>query len=174
MNKSKIPQPCMVVWGVVCWLLAFACVAEQASEQYAFDDPQQRVLFNQLAAELRCPKCQNQNIADSDALIATDLKRKLYQLVKQGQDREQILQYMKQRYGDFVHYQPPVTPLTMWMWLLPVLFVLLAGGLLWRNSQVSRKETPQLDSVKLAQADALLAGDESVVTADTRQESRHE
>lgn len=139
-----------------CFLALVSTTAAGVEESFVFDNSQQKALFQQLSEELRCPKCQNQNIADSDAMIATDLRRKLYQLVKEGKDRQQILAYMKQRYGDFVHYQPPVTPLTIWLWLLPLFFVILS--VIWlmlvkkKNDQVQEQDEAQ----QLAKAEALL------------------
>jgi cytochrome c-type biogenesis protein CcmH len=123
-------------------------------ESYVFSSEQQRELFAELSAELRCPKCQNQSIGDSDAMIATDLRRKLYQLVEQGKTRDQIIQFMKQRYGEFVHYHPPVNPLTIWLWLLPLCFVIIT--LLWLYKQSRSQSNTQTDALSLAKADALL------------------
>lgn len=102
-------------------------LASQATEEkYKFDNEQQRSLFVELSKELRCPKCQNQNLADSDAMIAADLKRKVHDLVLAGQTKEQVVAFMKKRYGDFVYYQPPVNSMTIWLWLLPVVFIVAA------------------------------------------------
>lgn len=127
------------------WLGAALAV----ENQYQFDDPQQQQLFLQLTQELRCPKCQNQNIADSNASIAVDLKNKVYQLVNQGHDKTYIVDYMKQRYGNFVHYQPPVNAVTLWLWLLPLLFVVFAGWRIWRSGQ-SVPEAADADALKAA------------------------
>jgi len=89
-----------------------------------FSDPQQQALFRELTHELRCPKCQNQNIADSNAVVAVDMRNKTYELVQQGQNKAQVIEYMKLRYGDFVHYQPPLQWSTIWLWLLPGFLVL--------------------------------------------------
>lgn len=127
-----------------------------SEENYYFEDPAQRQLFLQLTEELRCPMCQNQNIADSDAMIAHDLRRKVYQLLQQGKSREQVLEFMKTRYGDFVSYTPPVTPATLWLWLLPVLFVVAAAAFV----VITRKKQPQsVDANQLKEADRLLEND---------------
>lgn len=98
----------------------------QAEEKYEFNSEQQRLDFVELNEELRCPKCQNQNIAGSNALIATDMKRKVYELLKEGNSKDEIVHFMKVRYGDFVHYNPPMTPVTLWLYLGPALFIALA------------------------------------------------
>lgn len=126
---------------------------EQGADNYQFDNPQQRERFLSLTAELRCPLCQNQNIADSDAMIAHDMRRKVYQLVQEGNSEQQVIDFMKARYGNFVHYQPPVTPLTLWLWVLPVLFAVSA--LLFVMRKRKPESTDDLNE-KLAQADELL------------------
>lgn len=125
---------------VAAFLLAMSFMSaplHAADTTFYFDDPEQQKIFRELTAELRCPMCQNQNIADSNAMIALDLKRKTYDLVQQGQSKQQVIDYMKARYGDFVHYQPPVTPVTVWLWLFPVLFVAFAVGMLIRAKRGS-------------------------------------
>lgn len=131
--------------------------ADDYAENYAFDDPHKRKDFLELTEVLRCPMCQNQNIADSDAMIAHDMRRKVYQLMQQGQNQDQVIDFMKQRYGDFVYYQPPVNRVTIWLWALPVVFVLVMFG-----AFVIRKKKPQVQNVaaKLAEANRLLKEDE--------------
>ena len=157
-------QICAALSGITCpmrliilGLLCLCTTAFAAEENYHFDDPAKQALFRDLTEELRCPQCQNQNIADSDAMIAFDLRRKVYQLLQQGYTREQVVDYMKVRYGDFVSYQPPVTPATLWLWLLPVLFVAAAVLLLIRH-RVSAAAS--LDESQLAKAEKLLERDQ--------------
>ncbi|WP_416305742.1 cytochrome c-type biogenesis protein [Neptunicella sp. SCSIO 80796] len=120
-------------------------------ETYQFDDPQRQALFNELSHQLRCPKCQNQNIADSNALVALDLKRKVYQLVKQGQSKQKVVDYMKERYGEFVYYQPPVTAATLILWILPLLIVITGFVLLLR-----RRKIVEVDTISIEKAEKLL------------------
>lgn len=112
------------------WLLALAgftasLQAQDSQELLTFESEQQRKIYAQLTAELRCPQCQNQNIADSNAVVAVDMREKTHELVLQGYSRQQVLDYMIDRYGNFVHYQPPVNYITIWLWLLPVLMLVL-------------------------------------------------
>lgn len=141
----------------VLLLTALTGLSNAMEDKFHFDDPKQSALFLELTKELRCPKCQNQNIADSDAMIAIDLKRKVYQLLQQDYDKQQVIDFMKQRYGDFVYYQPPVNAMTIWLWIIPLLFVALAavGIVMTRKSQ---KDLP--DEQQLAKARALLERDE--------------
>ena len=133
--------------------LAFASTLYAAEDNFSFETPEQRAAFLTLTAELRCPMCQNQNIADSDAMIAHDMRRKVYTLLKQGKTEAQVIDYMKTRYGDFVHYQPPVTIATMWLWAVPVLFVFIALLFIVRRKSAS---PPEDMAAKLAKADAML------------------
>lgn len=131
-------------------------IALAVEDKFQFDSPQKNALFLELAKELRCPKCQNQNIAESDAMIAVDLKRKVHQLVSEGYERQEIIDFMKQRYGDFVYYQPPVNAMTIWLWLIPLFFVLAAA----LGITLNRKRQPQsFDDGELKKADDLLERD---------------
>lgn len=104
-------------------LLLLTGTAQATQALIEFKSPEQQALFKQLTHELRCPKCQNQNIADSNAVVAVDMRNKTLELVQQGQTKQQVLDYMKSRYGDFVHYQPPLNKFTLILWLLPALMV---------------------------------------------------
>jgi len=137
-------------------LLFASLVAQSTEEAYEFDTPQQRLLFQTLTAELRCPMCQNQNIADSDAMISHDMRRKVYTLIKQGKNEAEIIDYMKSRYGDFIHYKPPVTPVTMWLWLAPILFSIVALLVVFLRRRTS---PPEDMAAKLAKAEAMLEQD---------------
>lgn len=129
-------------------LLVFAPLAVSAAEELMqFKDAEQQALYRALTAELRCPKCQNQNIADSNAVVAVDMREKTYQLVQQGQNKEQVIDFMKQRYGDFVHYQPPVQWSTIWLWLAPLLLV---AGLFFVMLQKQRKAQQEASEIVVA------------------------
>lgn len=142
---------------VILMLGCFGSLALATEDKFHFNDPQKDALFLELTKELRCPKCQNQNIADSDAMIAVDLKRKVYELLQKGNDRQQVIDFMKQRYGDFVYYQPPVNPMTIWLWLLPILFIVVAlvGIVMTR-----KRQAPEINNEQLAQAKEILERDE--------------
>ena len=100
------------------------------------------ILFEELTKELRCPKCQNQNIADSDAVVAKDLRDKVLVLVKEGKSKDEVIDYMIDRFGYFVHYDPPVTPATLVLWVLPVFIVIIGFGfIVVRQRKASVKQT---------------------------------
>lgn len=107
-------------------LLVMVGVAHAAIDTYEFASEAERTRYRQLTEELRCPKCQNQNIADSDAPIAMDLRAEIYRKLEAGDSNAQIIDYLVARYGDFVLYKPPVTRRTLLLWYGPA--ALLIGG----------------------------------------------
>jgi cytochrome c-type biogenesis protein CcmH len=119
--------------GLQRWivLLLLGCSLTHAQvninqEPLTFDDPAQEKRFNALTAELRCLVCQNQNLADSDAPLAHDLRKELHGMLVSGASDEDIKQFMVARYGDFVLYRPPLKGNTLVLWLAPL--GLLVGG----------------------------------------------
>ena len=140
---------------IMCFFVTLPSLA--AEEILPFADPKQQALFRELTHELRCPKCQNQNIADSNAVVAVDMRKKTYELVQQGQDKAQVIEYMKLRYGDFVHYQPPLQLSTIWLWLLPALLVLGMGAFVLRkNKQQSLPGSEDVSSELDAELQAII------------------
>lgn len=121
-----------------------------ATEVRQFDNAQQQQLYHQLINELRCPKCQNQTIADSNAPLAKDLRDRTAEMVQAGQSRQQIIDYMVARYGDFVHYQPPLTLATSVLWWGPAVIVLIGLAtivvLVRRQRRIAADETPLSDA----------------------------
>ena len=106
--------------------LALLGTAQAAIDTYEFATEAERQRYRNLVEELRCPKCQNQNIADSDAPIAMDLRAQIYRMLEEGQSNQQIIDFLVSRYGDFVLYKPPVTARTLLLWYGPA--GLLVGG----------------------------------------------
>lgn len=110
--------------------LAFALTLNSAQaspvDTYEFDDEVTKIRFQALAKELRCPKCQNQNLADSNSPIAADLRKELYDLLQQGKADSEIVNFMVERYGEFVLYRPRVSQLTYVLWFGPAVLILLA------------------------------------------------
>lgn len=90
-----------------------------AADPLVFDDPSMEERYNELTLELRCLVCQNQNLADSDAPLAQDLRKEIYDMMVAGQDNEQIKTFLVDRYGDFVLYRPTVGGNTLLLWLMP-------------------------------------------------------
>lgn len=94
---------------------------------YEFESESQRERYFQLSEELRCPKCQNQNLAGSDSQIAGDLRRELRRLLEEGKTDQDIKQFMVDRYGEFVLYKPRLQKSTVVLWGLPLLLLLLGA-----------------------------------------------
>ena len=146
------------------WLLVLLLVtglpAQSAIETYQFDTPVQEARYKHLIDELRCLVCQNQNLADSDAELAQDLRRKTYEMLKAGKSDREILDYMVERYGDFVLYRPPLKGTTVALWVGP--FLILAVGVLVLLRVISRRRTDPAetdDAAALARVERLLAAD---------------
>jgi len=131
---------------ILLFLLVLFCHSSQAEiKVYDFKDPVLEQRYQGLTEELRCLVCQNQNIADSHAELAQDLRSKVYEMLNQGQSDAQIIEYMTNRYGDFVLYRPPLKSKTMILWLAPLLTVVLGGLGFWavlrRRDQVQEHLT---------------------------------
>jgi cytochrome c-type biogenesis protein CcmH len=119
-------------------MLALFCVHAGAMDQApAFEDSVQQARYERLARELRCLQCRSETIADSNAQLARDLRRQLRELMAAGKSDAEIMQYMTDRYGDYVLYKPPVVPRTLLLWAAPVLLVI--GGGIAAAIVISRK-----------------------------------
>lgn len=116
-------------------ICSFAWAAVDVIE---FDNDDDRKRYQALAAELRCPKCPNQNLVGTDSGIAYDLRREVARLIKEGQTNKQIKAYMVNRYGDFVLYKPPVNNKTLILWWAPGL-MLLAGVIVFAVIVMQRR-----------------------------------
>ncbi|AHL76159.1 cytochrome C [Stutzerimonas stutzeri] len=118
-----------LIQGIVLALCLVGGV-QAAIDAYEFKTDAERERYRTLVEELRCPKCQNQNIADSNAPIAMDLRREIYRMVEEGQSNEQVVDYLVARYGDFVRYKPPVNAKTLVLWYGPFALLVLGFGVL--------------------------------------------
>ena len=140
--------------------LALLGSAQAAIDTYEFANEAERERYRNLVEELRCPKCQNQNIADSNAPIAADLRKEIFRMLGEGKDNQQIIDFMVDRYGDFVRYKPALNAKTALLWFGPA--GLLLGGLvviavIVRRRRGQRAETPQaLSSEERQRLDQLL------------------
>ncbi|NQZ26400.1 MAG: cytochrome c-type biogenesis protein CcmH [Colwellia sp.] len=127
--------------------LAFSVNQAEASpvDTYEFHDEVTKIRFQALTKELRCPKCQNQNLADSNSPIAADLRKELYELLQQGKADSEIVNFMVDRYGEFVLYRPRVSSLTYVLWFGPIVLILL--GIIVVIVIVRRKPVDKSDLV---------------------------
>ena len=123
---------------LIACLLSVSLCLHAAIETYQFDSPEQEARFRQLGYELRCPKCQNQAIGDSDAEISGDLRAEVYRMLKDGATDEEIKEFMVARYGRYVLYNPPLDKHTLILWFGPAVLLILGGifvGLRIRQSK---------------------------------------
>jgi cytochrome c-type biogenesis protein CcmH len=128
------------------FLVLFLCLSSgvwAAIDVYEFDTPAEEQRYRVLVDELRCPKCQNQNLAGSDAEVAKDLRHRTWQLIRAGKTDQEIRDYLVDRYGDFITYRPPVRSSTFILWFGPFLLLLIAAiVLLWRVQRTSATARP--------------------------------
>ncbi len=110
----------------LCLLAVLSQTAFSIDESLNFDNQKQERLYQLLIQELRCLVCQNQNIADSNADLAKDLREQTYTMVKAGKSEAHIKQYMRDRFGDFVLYSPPIERKTWLLWIGPALILFCA------------------------------------------------
>jgi cytochrome c-type biogenesis protein CcmH len=122
----------------------WACVlpVNAAIEVYQFDNDSQQERFNNLSDQLRCPMCLNSNLSGSDAPIAADLRAEIYEQISDGRSNEQIIDFMTQRYGDFINYRPPLNSGTFVLWFGPLILLLAGLLIIWRMGKNSQKLTP--------------------------------
>lgn len=148
---------------VVFLLLCGGVASAEVADVYDFDSAQQEERFQSLIEELRCPKCQNQNIADSNAPIAKDMRDEAYRMMRGGASEDEIVDSLVARFGEFILYNPAVEKRTLLLWATP--FIAVFGGLLVVigvviRSRQSGKQAPALSAEEKARAAQILDGDE--------------
>lgn len=145
----------LVYAALTACALSFPALAGEATLNA--EDPVIEQRLTNLAEDLRCLVCQNESLAGSHAELAEDLRREIRAQMKAGKDDKQVIEYLTDRYGDFVLYRPPFKPVTYLLWLGPLLF-LLVGGAVWLQTMKRRRamqDTP-VDEKQLAAAAKLL------------------
>ena len=151
------PELKALMTAMICGKLWLAPVVLAVIETYEFSSPDLELRYHQLSQELRCPKCQNQNIADSNAPIARDLRVVLYEQLEQGATDDEILAFMVARYGEFVRYRPGVDRNTVLLWAAPGLLLMLgAAGLLIHLRQHRSARSADLTEAEHAEIARLL------------------
>ncbi len=126
-------------------MLASLGLAQASIDTYDFSTQAERDRYRTLVEELRCPKCQNQNIADSDAPIAMDMRDEIFKKLEEGQSNEEIVGFLVDRYGDFVRYKPPVNKSTLILWYGPAA-LLVIGFLMVAVIVFRRRDSQQVDA----------------------------
>lgn len=113
-------------WLLGCLLLLpLSALGQGAVDIRQFDSETDRQRYQSFIDELRCPKCQNQNLAGSDSPIARDLREQVYVMINEGRSDKEITDFLVERYGDYVLYRPPLKAATLLLWLGPVVVLLL-------------------------------------------------
>jgi cytochrome c-type biogenesis protein CcmH len=124
-------------------LLFFLPVAQSGTlAEYTFENGEKAEDFRAIIEEMRCLVCQNESLAGSNAELAVDLRNEIYEMMKSGQEKQDIINFMVARYGDFVLYNPPLKPSTYPLWFGPLIVFLLGGVVLFRilkRKSVSRE-----------------------------------
>jgi len=152
-----MPKHLTLLAAVILCFTLHPQAAQPAAEDAALE---QKVTA--IAEELRCLVCQNQTIADSSAPLAVDLREQVRDKIRQGKSRDEIIDYMVERYGDFVRYRPPLTASTVPLWFGPALLLLIAITLLLRWVRAKRDTTAAaLTDEQRTRAAALLAEGEN-------------
>lgn len=144
---------------VLLCLLTLAPLAMAKEATPMAMDPEMEKTVNEISSELRCLVCQNQTIADSHAELAVDLKNQVREMVKTGQSQDEIVDYMVQRYGDFVRYRPPMKASTVLLWAGPFLLLLIGLTVLVINLRKRRalvKDDEELSAEESEKLKALL------------------
>lgn len=145
---------------LMVFVMLFSAAAGAGVEVHSFDSPAKEQQYRHLTEELRCLVCQNQNLAESDADLAKDLRQEIYEKIEAGQSNREIIDFMVARYGDFVLYRPPFKATTALLWLGP--FLILGGGIAVLLVYVRRRRnrTVQPTADELARARRLLDSSE--------------
>lgn len=144
--------------SVILGLLLVSLASKAAIEVHEFKSEIDRQRYQSFIDEMRCPKCQNQNLSGSDSPIAMDLRRELYLMIDQGKSDQEIVNFMVERYGEFILYRPRLSPATLLLWAAPILLLVIGALLLWlivrRRRQLesapgglSRQERERLDAL---------------------------
>lgn len=125
------------VIGIFCLLMSTLL---SANTFYPLETVKQEAQFNHLLKELRCLVCQNQDLADSNAGLAKDLRNEVYELVKMGKSDNEIIGFLTARYGDFILFNPPVKAMTVLLWFGPMVFMLLGLLIFWHSCLRGEKQ----------------------------------
>ena len=128
-------------------------------DTFEFDTEEQQDRFRTLSDELRCPMCQNSSLSGSTGGVAEDLRREVYRMIMEGMSDSEIIQYMFERYGDFILFRPRLTAGTVFLWFGPLLFLFI-GGLfafgIWRRARKITDSDTELDKIQQKRLQQLL------------------
>lgn len=148
----------MRILYLLCFLL-FATTANAVVETYEFETAQMESDYFKLIKELRCLVCQNQNLADSNADLAKDLRRQTHEMLMQGNSPDQVADYMVARYGDFILYRPRLKRSTLLLWIGPFVLLALVLVVVIRSMRKKQALKPP-DTESMTRAEQLLSNTE--------------
>ncbi len=138
-------------------ILTLSAASSSTLAEFKFEDPAQAEVFRELIEQLRCLVCQNESLAGSQAELAQDLRREVYDMMLSGKNKEQIITFLVSRYGDFVLYNPPLKPSTYPLWFGPFILAGIAAFFLARVlSRKKQSDDTKLSDAERARLDALL------------------
>ena len=140
----------MIRFVLVCLFVILALPALAIDTGQAFDDPELQARYEKIIAEVRCLKCQNQSIKDSNVFLAADLRREIRNLIAEGRTDAEIADFLVTRYGEFALYRPRATGKTLFLWIAPAVFLLGGAIVMWRILQ--RRMTLPIDDEALDEA----------------------
>lgn|SRR3990167_315537 len=167
MNMKRMFLPVVALWLALLGGTALATI-----DAYEFKAPEDEQRFRVLVEELRCPKCQNQNVADSNAGLSKDIKDRVFRLINEGKSNSEITDHMVERFGDFITYRPPVRPLTWFLWFGPFALALLAALIILVRKFRQQPATAQVSPEQEARVQALLRQLEQSETGAKQEESK--
>ncbi len=147
-----------VLFFLLCSLLASAPASAQV-DTFEFDTQQQQQRFRMLSNELRCPMCQYSNLTGSTGGVAEDLRREVHRMIMEGMSDDEIIQFMFERYGDFILFRPRFTPGTFLLWFGPLIFLLIGGLIgfgIWRRARKINDNDVELDASQQERLQQLL------------------
>ncbi len=131
-----------VIWLAMLFLFSITPLSAATLAEYKFDDPSKEADFRAIIEEMRCLVCQNESLAGSNAELAVDLRNEIFDMMKAGQTKDDVIGFMVARYGDFVLYNPPVKPSTYPLWFGP-LFLFLIGAVLLARAVTRKKQSQE-------------------------------
>ena len=139
--------------------LSFANPAYSQVDTFEFDTEEQQKRFRTLSDELRCPMCQNASLSGSTGGVAEDLRREIHRMIMEGMSDSEIIQFMFERYGDFILFRPRLTAGTVLLWFGPLLFLFIGGLIafgIWRRAKKIDSGDAQLDASQQERLQQLL------------------
>ena len=144
---------------VLLWSLLLPNTTYSQVDTFEFNTEEQRNRFRTLSDELRCPMCQNSSLSGSTGGVAEDLRREVYRMIMEGMSDSEIIQFMFERYGDFILFRPRLTAGTVFLWFGPLLFLFI-GGLfafgIWRRARKITDSDTELDKTQQKRLQQLL------------------